>query len=232
MRNSLCTSQVDLWLYSILPNDDKEREFLSVLSAEEQEKAKKFHLLDDQKKYVISHGVMRQLLASYIPCNPRDIRYHFNAFGKPELAFPSEQIYFNLSHSEQLAALAVASSPVGVDIEQVKPLDDYLSLTRHFLSANEHKYFEQLAVIDQQIAFYRAWTRKEAYIKVIGMGLSYPIEQVTISFDEHSTLIEDRANPTNIHKYSLFSFEHENYLGAVAFPKNYAVKITKISLPS
>ncbi|MCH5586174.1 4'-phosphopantetheinyl transferase superfamily protein [Shimazuella sp. AN120528] len=232
MRNLPCPTQVDLYLFSIDPNDYDEKEFLSILSAEEQEKANKFHFPSLQKKYVISHGMMRQLIASYIACNPRDIRYHFNAFGKPELVIPSCPLHFNLSHSEQFAALAIASHPVGADIEQIKPLEDYVSLTRHFLSIKERKSFCQLAADDQQLAFYRAWTRKEAYIKAIGMGLSYPVEQVTISFDEQPQLLEDRANPMNVEKLSIVSFEHKDYLGAVAIPKDYTVEIKKISLQS
>jgi 4'-phosphopantetheinyl transferase len=230
MRNLPCSTHVDLWLFSIDPSHYDLKNFIPILSIEEQEKAKKFHFPIDQKKYVISHGIMRQLIGSYIPCHPRDIRCHLNAFGKPELVTPSSTLHFNLSHSEQLGALAIATCPVGADIEQIKRLDDYVSLTRHFLSTKERDYFGQLPYSQQQLAFYRAWTRKEAYIKAIGMGLSYPVEQVTISFDEQPKLLEDKANPENVKKLSVVSFEHKNYLGAVALPKDFSVEIKKISL--
>lgn len=231
MRSLLCPTHVDLWLFSIDPDDYDENNFLPILSSEEQEKAKKFHFPIDQKKYMISHGMMRQLISSYISCHPGEIRYHVNAFGKPELITPSNTIHFNLSHSEKLGALAISTSPIGTDIEHIKSLEDYVALTRHFLSAQESKYFERLSNAEQHLAFYRAWTRKEAYIKAIGMGLSYPVEQVTISLDEQPQILEDIANPANAEKLSVVSFEHEDYIGAIAIPKNYNVEIKKISLP-
>lgn len=230
MRNLSYPARVDLWLFSIDPSNYNEKNFFPALSIEEQEKSKKFHFPNDQKKYVISHGIMRQLIASYIPCHPKEIRYDLNDFGKPELIYPSNTLHFNLSHSERLGALAISTSPIGTDIEHIKSLEDYVSLTKHFLSVQERNYFEQLSIVDQHLAFYRAWTRKEAYIKAIGMGLSYPVEQVTISLDEQPKILEDRANPMNAEKLSIISFEHEDYIGAVAIPKNYTVEIKKISL--
>ncbi|WP_051271243.1 4'-phosphopantetheinyl transferase family protein [Shimazuella kribbensis] len=222
------TKHVDLWLFSIDPQDYKNNKFLSILSIEEQEKAAKFHFSSDREKFVISHGIMRQLLSSYLACDPQEIQYEKNAYGKPSLSSPSSYVHFNLSHSSQLGALAVSSHPIGVDIEYIHVLDDYVSLTKHFLSEKESKYFRDLESRDQKTAFYRAWTIKEAYIKAIGMGLSYPIEQVTMSINERAQLLEDRSNPSNIDKWSLYCFEHENYLGALTLPKGFHVEIIKI----
>jgi 4'-phosphopantetheinyl transferase len=231
MRKLPSYQHVHVWLFSIDPKDYRENEFLSILSPEEQAKSKKFHFSVDQKKYVISHGIMRKIIASYIPCHPKEIQYRHNAYGKPELHMPSCDIHFNLSHSEKLGALAIATRPIGTDIEHLKPLEDYISLTKHFLSEKESNYFEQLTFANQHQAFYRAWTKKEAYIKAIGMGLSYPVEQITICLDEHPQILEDRVNPDNAANLSIVSFEHEDYMGAIAIPKNYTIEIKKISLP-
>jgi 4'-phosphopantetheinyl transferase len=229
MQTLLSSSHVDLWLYSIHPHEHNLSELFSILSQAEQEKAKKFHFASDRKKYVISHGIMRRLLASYIECEPLKIHYQVNEYGKPSMSTAQTPIHFNLTHSDNLAGLAIASSPVGVDIEKIKPLDDYLSMTKHFLSPKESLIFQSLAQQEQQLTFYRAWTRKEAYIKAIGMGLSYPVEQVTVGLQEKAELLEDQANPANISKWSLFSFEYEGYIGAITIPKNnqYEIKIIK-----
>lgn len=209
---------VDVWLFSLDRTDKEIANYFPLLSTEEQTKALQFYFPADQNAYIVSHGVMRHLLANYLNCDPTSIRYHYNAYGKPSI--PDEVIHFNLSHSGQLACLAVAMNPVGVDIERMIPLDNYVALADHFLSKQERNWFENLAPSAQQLAFYRAWTRKEAYIKGIGLGLSYPVEQVTISLHDEAKLLEDRANPSNEHRWSLMSFEHDRYIGAVTVPKN------------
>jgi 4'-phosphopantetheinyl transferase len=222
------TKHVDLWLFSINPQDYKNNKFLSMLSSEEQIKAAKFHFTLDKEKYVVSHGIMRQLLSSYLACDPQEIQYVQNAYGKPALSSPSSHVHFNLSHSHLLGALAVCSHPIGLDIEYINVLDDYLSLTKHFLSEKESNYFRNLDLSDQQIAFYQAWTIKEAYIKAIGMGLSYPIEQVTISMDKKAQILEDLTNPSNLDKWSIYCFEHNHYLGALTLPKGFHVEIKRL----
>jgi 4'-phosphopantetheinyl transferase len=225
------SSHVDLWLFSITPDSKHSSAFFSSLCQSEQDKANKFHFAVDREKYIISHGIMRRLLSSYLGCNPTDISYKVNAYGKPTLASSNPSIHFNLTHSHDLGALAISTCPIGVDIEKIAPLEDYVSLTKHFLAPEERQSFQQLPSQEQQLAFYRAWTRKEAYIKGIGMGLSYPIDQVLISFQEDAEILEDRANPNNEREWDLLSFEHENYIGALTFPKNHYFEVNIREFP-
>jgi 4'-phosphopantetheinyl transferase len=209
---------VDVWLFSLERSPDEIAFYYATLSTEEQTKAQQFYFPNDRNSYIASHGIMRSLLANYLDGNPATIHYEYNAYGKPSV--PNASIHFNLSHSGSLACLAVSMNPVGVDIERMIPLDNYLALADHFLSTQERHLFQTLPPEAHQLAFYRAWTRKEAYIKGIGMGLSYPVDQVTISLHERAQLLEDRANPNNEHRWNLMSFEHDRYIGAVTVPKN------------
>lgn len=215
------SNQVDVWLFSLESTVYSLPELKKILSIAEIQKAAKFHFEADQTRYVISHGVLRQILAKYIMCSPNEISYSLNAYGKPELAYPHEPtIHFNLSHSHQLGALAIAMHPVGIDIEQLQPLEDYLALAKHFLSLRELHDFQNFAPSEKQFAFFRAWTQKEAYIKAIGMGLSYPIDQVTLTLKGDPQIVEDLADPQNEEKWSLYMFQHQDYLGAVTSHKN------------
>ena len=163
------------------------REFLSycrnILSNNELEKANRYHFKSDFTRYVLIRGVLRIILAGYLELKPNEIKFSYNQFGKPEVSQHTERqpLYFNVSHSEDMALIAISTyGPVGVDIERRRPVHYLVEIAkRHFTSS---EYLELFSVSEEQRldAFYRCWTKKESYIKAIGKGLSHPLDSFSV----------------------------------------------------
>ncbi len=217
MNSFHSSSRTDVWIFSLEPKSSHSlSSYQKLLSTEEKLKAANFHFIKDQVRYTKSHGMKREILSKYLEIPPNEIIFERNKYGKPIVQYPSTPLFFNLSHSHESGTLAISHYPVGIDIEKLTPQVDYLSLAKHFLSPKELVSFQNVKTNENQLAFYRAWTQKEAYIKAIGLGFSYPINQVTISLGVHAQVLEDLANPSNRDKWNLFDFEINQCLGAVA----------------
>jgi 4'-phosphopantetheinyl transferase len=125
---------------------------------------------------------LRRLLAGYLGTDPRDIRFAVGPAGKPELREPAAPLHFNITHSRGLALFAVTErSPVGVDIECVRPMPSYLGMAERYFSPWEFEVLRGLPNEHQIRAFFHAWTRKEAFLKARGVGLSYGLERVEVT---------------------------------------------------
>lgn len=145
------------------------------LSADELQRAGRLRRPEHGKRFIISRGLLRALLGSYLDCRPEAVHITLSPQGKPCLPAPfsSAQLHFNLSHSRDAILFAMRlKEPVGVDVEYMRDSLDFVSLARRFFSAQEHRDITSLAGLEQKKAFYAHWTRKEAYLKATGKGLS------------------------------------------------------------
>ena len=126
---------------------------------------------------------MRLLLGRYLGLDPASISLVYSAHGKPMLGLEARSsLRFNLSHSAGRAVYAISRGrELGVDIEQVRPLVDLEKLAHRFFSTRERTALMALSETDRSIAFYRCWTRKEAYLKALGDGLSRPLSDFDVS---------------------------------------------------
>ena len=180
MRNHLA---IDIWCWPLcLPEQDIERA-LNILSSDELERARRFHFDRHRHRYIAGRGQMRHILASYVHTLPGKLHFVYNRSGKPFLDRDrhSPAPHFNLSHSHDLACLAVSSAcQPGIDIEQIRPIEPELS--RYFFSHREHSALNRLQGDKRLQAFYRLWTLKEAFVKAHGAGLSIPPEQIDLQF--------------------------------------------------
>lgn len=142
----------------------------SCLSPDERARATRYHFDRDRRRFVAGRVALRTIVAAYLRVSPADVRFRYGAEGKPEVeAGPG----FNLAHSEDLALCVLAATPhVGIDLEWVRPLPDEASLTERILDPLEFATWRTLGANDRTEAFYRAWTRKEAYLKARGEGLT------------------------------------------------------------
>ncbi|MBV8886879.1 MAG: 4'-phosphopantetheinyl transferase superfamily protein, partial [Chroococcidiopsidaceae cyanobacterium CP_BM_RX_35] len=125
---------------------------------------------------------------------PSQIQFHYGPRGKPSLtpASVASWLRFNLSHSQGLAVYAVTRDrEIGIDIEHIRPMPEAAQLVSRFFSAQENAMFRTLLPSQQQTAFFRCWTRKEAYIKAVGDGLALSLDQfdVSLSPDEPARLL-------------------------------------------
>ncbi len=152
-----------------------------LLDAQEQQRAQRFVRESDRQRFIVSHGTLRQLLAQFLAIAPDQVKIQSTSFGKPYVA--GAAIAFNLSHSGQWAAIAITTgTPVGIDVEESRPITNLPSLGRHVFSPTEQAAFMALPGAEQLSAFFQLWTRKEALLKAIGRGLHLPPTHLTLGF--------------------------------------------------
>lgn len=124
------------------------------------------------------------LLGEYLQMDPGAVEFGYAANGKPFLAgtLSAERLYFNVSHAEERAMFAIASGrELGVDIEFVRAMPDALAIAESFFSVAEIAVLRSLPEEVRAEAFFACWTRKEAYIKALGDGLSLPLQDFDVS---------------------------------------------------
>jgi 4'-phosphopantetheinyl transferase len=167
--------------------------FLGLLDQDERARAGRFHFEKHRRRFVLGRGFLRVLLGRYLGLAPDQVRFVYGPYGKPALAdeHNTGRLCFNTSHSHELAVYAfVQENEIGVDVEYIKT--DFASedIARHFFSADEVEALMAIAEKERAAAFFRCWTRKEAYIKAIGSGLSHPLAEFDVSFaaDEPAAL--------------------------------------------
>ncbi len=169
-RPALDEGQVHLWRADI-----NAASFLAgeqSLDATELDRAGQFRFPADARRFRAARLLLRQVLAAYLDCEPREIAYGQGPRGKPCLSFPAgSSLKFNLSRSGDLALVAVARMEVGVDVEKIDPAIPAADIARSFFSPGEQSLLETLSRPDRAPAFYRLWTRKEALMKATGEGL-------------------------------------------------------------
>lgn len=161
-----------------------EPKWRELLSSDERERAARFHFERDRQHYCATRAVLRILLGAYLETSPRDLGFQYSDKGKPALALRHEGcgIAFNASHSGDFALLGFTRrSHIGVDIEKIRDDFDTASIARRFFSAREQDELSRLPADQQHQAFFRCWTRKEAFIKALGEGLSHPLNQFDVS---------------------------------------------------
>ena len=158
---------------------------LATLSPHEHGRAARFVFERDRRRYLAAHVALRELLAERTGVPPQALTFEEGPFGKPALASPA-RCAFNMSHSEDVALVALADASVGeigVDVEMLRPMPDAAALARQNFSASENDELAATAAPDQALAFLLGWTRKEACLKAIGSGLSIAPNIFTAGLD-------------------------------------------------
>jgi 4'-phosphopantetheinyl transferase len=152
----------------------------AVLSAEERGRADQFRFDLHRRRYVARRGILRELIGSYLNCDPAGLAFAHNAYGKPAIA--RSDLCFNLSHSHGMALYAFCRhTEVGCDIERRDPTFVAEQIPERFFSRDEVRILRSLPLRDQTEAFFNCWTRKEAYIKAVGHGLSIALDSFDVS---------------------------------------------------
>ena len=150
---------------------------VALLSAEQRERAARFHFDEHREAYTLSQAALRILLARYLGAEAGSLVIAPDGSGRPVLAQPAGRLHFNLSHSGEAALVAVAcAAPVGVDVEVVRDLPDLLEIATRYFAPAEVAGLRRLDGAQRREAFYVTWTRKEAFVKALGLGLSYPLD--------------------------------------------------------
>jgi 4'-phosphopantetheinyl transferase len=162
------------------PDWQRFRTLWSTLSTDERRRADRFQVARDRSRFVAARGMLRILLAQCLGAEPADLEFDYTSSGKPSLTgdWASAGLQFNLSHSGDLALFAVAIlNPVGVDVEESRPLPNLAALMELILSPREAGELDGLSGEEKERTFLRIWTRKEAWLKATGIGVAgMPVE--------------------------------------------------------
>jgi 4'-phosphopantetheinyl transferase len=160
----------------------------ALLDDEERARATRFVHPPECRRFVLAHAALRLFLARCLGIHPAAVRYETGIHGKPRLGAGLPPLEFNLSHSGGLAVLAVARDrSVGVDVEQLRDVPDALNIAATHFSAAEREVLRSLPPGEQQGAFFRCWTRKEAVIKAVGEGLGRALDSFDVDLAPGST---------------------------------------------
>jgi 4'-phosphopantetheinyl transferase len=194
----------------------------ALLSDEEREKASRYRVERPRTDYIFTRGTLRSQLSKYLRIPPHEISFRYTKYGKPFLANDSD-LAFNVSHSEGLALLAFTRKrDIGVDVEKLRPQTDALKLAERFFSVREREALRPLSGDELHTAFFRCWTRKEAYIKAKGEGLSLPLHQFDVSIDPDpaEALIATRPDATEATRWTVRNLQTSaGYAGALAIER-------------
>jgi 4'-phosphopantetheinyl transferase len=200
--------EVQLWRVDLEAIRSHESRWQELLSPDERSRAARFHFAADRQRFVASRAWLRTILAAFLVTAPSELDFSYSKNQKPFLssAYADSGITFNISHSGGIALYAFARHrEIGVDVEQVRRDFDAESIAHRFFSASEQKQLAALPESEKVEAFFRCWTRKEAYIKATGEGLSLPLSQFDVSLEalETNGLLATRPDPAEAEQWMI-----------------------------
>lgn len=182
------------------------------LTSDERERAARFHFERDRRRFIAARGQLRKILGYYLSLEPGSLRFAYASYGKPYLTDEcgGQWLRFNVSHAGELALYVISRCrEVGVDIEEIKTDIEHQQIARYFFSEREVTALSSLPEHLQQRAFFLCWTRKEAYIKGIGEGLSLPLHSFDVSLapEEPVALLAIRDKEREASRWTLRGLE-------------------------
>ena len=162
----------------------------AIVGPEERARADRFHFARDRHRFLARRARLRQLLGAWVGRAPETLRFTENSHGKPILA---DGPAFSLSHSAGMMMLAVGDVDVGCDIEWIDDALDWAPLAETLFTTGECAALAALAPEAARRAFFAVWARKEAFVKALGLGLSYPLDAFDVSVGEVPRLVSGGA---------------------------------------
>jgi 4'-phosphopantetheinyl transferase len=170
---TLTTTEIHLWRAQLTCSAATLEQYQTLLSPDEANRANRFKFAEHRQRFIVGRGILRTLLGRYQHRAPQDLQFTYATQGKPSLAFDPAPLQFNLAHSQNLALYAITRDrPVGIDVEQIRPMDRLQELAERFFAPSEAAALRTLPPDQQTTAFFRYWTSKEAFLKATGIGLA------------------------------------------------------------
>ncbi len=211
-----------VWRATLDPSPLQIDSFQRTLARDEQARAERFYFHRDRGRYIAARGVLRAILGRYLNKAPESLSFCYSSHGKPALVPESggDAIRFNISHSDGVALYAVTRGPeVGIDLELIRCGLEIEEIAGRFFSRLEIDTLRALPAHLRRCAFFLCWTRKEAYIKARGEGLSLPLDQFDVSLipGEPATLMSTRPDSDEALRWSLQDLHMDaGYVAALA----------------
>jgi 4'-phosphopantetheinyl transferase len=214
--------EIHVWWRDISNSIQDVEPLRKTLSEDELERAARFRFDRDRDEFVIGRGTLRKLVGEYQHQAASKVRFEYSNFGRPFLRGEeaSSRLEFNISHSSGILLTAFARDRrIGVDVELIRSDFNPLEIAERFFSATERKTLRELAADAWSIAFFRCWTRKEAFIKALGEGLSHPLDKFDVSFvpDAPAALMATRPDALEAGRWLLCDVPMpQGYVAALA----------------
>lgn len=212
---SLNQCDVHIWQAQLgLPIEQIEN-FRKILSSDEIIRADRFKFDHHRNRFIVGRGILRSLLAQYLNLEPQQLEFGYGSHGKPFLK-DAEYLQFNLAHSQDLALYGVTHDrAIGIDVEQIRQVNDLEALTRRFFSQSEHESICQTDLENRSRKFFRYWTCKEAFLKATGRGISQ-LQELELSIGQ-SVVIKKLPDQDSIEAWSLKELTlNVDFVGAIA----------------
>ncbi len=221
----LPTNQVHIWRSTLELPIHQINNLKHLLSPDELEKATHLALTQKRHQYIIARAILRRILSLYVSLHPSELRFRYNRNGKPVLACSSNKIQFNVSHSHNLAIYALSSDClIGVDVEYLyrRSRIDRMKIASRLFTPREYTTLQSLPENQRDKAFLTCWTRKEAFIKAMGWGLSFPLDKFEVTADpnESPKLLTTPYKPKDALDWSMVPIDpSDGYVGTLALRK-------------
>jgi 4'-phosphopantetheinyl transferase len=220
------TDRIDIWRVCLDEPPKAEGE-AGILSPDEIARACRFHFEKDRIHFTRCRCALRRILADYLAIAASEIRFEYLISGKPQLAADQNPraLQFNVSHSANIALIAVSSEHrLGVDVEKIRGDVDVDALAQRFFSLRERAGLRALPDHLRVPGFFACWTRKEAFLKATGAGLSFPLTDFSVStHPDRAPELEDIRGDTEAGKQWSLSDLHiiDGYRAAVALDSSH-----------
>lgn len=199
--------EIHVWSVDLYASETHVSHSGQLLSPNEVARAQRLTREVVRRRFVATRVALREILSQYLDREPAKIEFEYGAHGKPGLAAGMRKdVEFSVSHSADLAMIAVTRArEVGIDLEVTARDLDYLGIARRFFAADEAQALEGQSEAGAREGFFRCWTRKEAFLKARGDGLSLPLEgfSVTVDRDRAPALLATRWNPREVDEWQL-----------------------------
>ncbi|MGB0386502.1 MAG: 4'-phosphopantetheinyl transferase family protein [Ardenticatenaceae bacterium] len=220
---------IHVWAASLRHDPAKIEQLRQILTEDERARADRFYFEKDREAYTAARGQLRLLLGRYLQLEPNTIRFTYSSYGKPSLAepFAKSGLHFNVTHSHDLAIYGfIWDNELGIDVEYKyrKPTPDFVGISTHFFAPSEQavlgRHQGEAALRE---AFYRCWTRKEAYLKASGEGLSRALDSfhVTLTAHEPAKLLYVKNEPQEVERWTMMHINvNKEYTAAMCVEGN------------
>lgn len=185
------TASVGVWTARLDREPSELRRLAGSLSNDEHARAERFVFEVHRRRFVAARGLLRALLGRELGVAPAALVFDYAAWGKPRLdPRHGGELHFNVSHSHDLGVLALARGrELGVDVEAVRVEIDHAAIAARFFSPAEQSALQALPAPERAAGFFTIWTRKEAYLKLVGAGLRLALDSFDVSLDEPARLL-------------------------------------------